>query len=55
MASELIESLDPSPLGLDEHWRLELKRRVAAYEAGEAKTFAVEEVFEEIDREFGWK
>jgi putative addiction module component (TIGR02574 family) len=51
LAEELLESveseIDPAARAA---WEAEIKRRVAAYERGEAKLIAAEEVFERARR-----
>jgi putative addiction module component (TIGR02574 family) len=44
LIGSLTESPDP---GVEEAWRLEIRRRVAAYERGEAVLYDVEEVMDE--------
>jgi putative addiction module component (TIGR02574 family) len=47
----LLDSLSDSPdLAVEEAWRLEVKRRVAAYERGEAILYDAEEVLAEAKR-----
>ncbi|HQY10421.1 MAG TPA: addiction module protein [Burkholderiaceae bacterium] len=44
----LIESMDDNPdPAVEEAWRIEIRRRVAAYERGEATLFDAEEVMAE--------
>jgi putative addiction module component (TIGR02574 family) len=47
----LLESLHESPLAeVEAAWAAEIERRVAAYDRGEAETFAAEDVFAEARR-----
>ena len=47
----LLDSLAESPdTAVEEAWRLEIRRRVAAYERGEAVLYDVEEVMAEARR-----
>ena len=47
LLDSLTESPDPS---VEEAWRLEIRRRVAAYERGEAVLYDAEEVMAEAKR-----
>lgn len=47
----LIDSLEDAPdPGVEEAWRLEIRRRVAAYERGEATLFGAGDVMAEAKR-----
>jgi putative addiction module component (TIGR02574 family) len=47
----LLDSLENAPdPGVEEAWRLEIRRRVAAYELGEATLFDADEVMAEAKR-----
>ena len=52
LALILLESLDitEDQAAVDESWRVEIERRVAAYERGEAKVIPGEDVFAEARR-----
>ena len=52
LALILIESLDitEDQAAVDESWRVEIERRVAKYERGEAKVIPGEDVFAEARR-----
>lgn len=49
LSVELLESLDPTDDGVDEAWNVEVARRIAEIERGEAELVDADEVF----REFG--
>ena len=49
LSVELLESLDPTDDGVDEAWNVEVARRIAEIERGEAELIDADEVF----REFG--
>ena len=47
----LIDSLSESPdPDVEEAWRLEIRRRIAAYERGESVLYDVDEVMAEVKR-----
>ena len=47
----LLESLHETPLAeIEAAWEQEIERRVAAFERGEVKTYAAEDVFAEARR-----
>ena len=52
LALILLESLDitEDQAAVDESWRIEIERRVAAYERGEVKVIPGEDVFAEARR-----
>jgi putative addiction module component (TIGR02574 family) len=51
LADSLLESLRDTPLAeIETAWDREIEERVAAYERGELKTFAAEDVFAEARR-----
>ncbi|MBC5766525.1 addiction module protein [Ramlibacter albus] len=41
---------DPSPAGIAAAWAVEIRRRVAAFERGNVKAYAAEDVFAEAHR-----
>jgi len=54
LALALIESLDgPADAEVEEAWRTEIERRVAAYERGEVKLVPGDEVFARLRRRLG--
>ena len=51
LADVLLESLQEAPSAeIEAAWEREIEARVAAYERGESKTFAADEVFAETRR-----
>ena len=47
----LLDSLEDSPdPAIEEAWRLEIRRRISAYERGEAELFDADEVMAEAKR-----
>lgn len=51
LAEALLESLQASPLSdIETLWNREIEARVAAYDRGEAQTYAAEDVFAEARR-----
>lgn len=50
LAQSLLESLHEPMSDIESAWAQEIERRVAAYDRGEAKTYAAEEVFAEARR-----
>jgi putative addiction module component (TIGR02574 family) len=52
LAEWLMQSLEPANEAVDAAWEAELKRRMAAIDAGEP-TIPAEEVFAEMRRRFG--
>ena len=54
LALALIESLDgPADPQVEEAWRIEIERRIAAYERGEVKLVPGDEVFARLRRRLG--
>ncbi len=54
LALALIESLDgPADPDVEEAWRVEIERRVSAYERGEVKLIPGDEVFARLRRRLG--
>jgi putative addiction module component (TIGR02574 family) len=52
---ELFASLESLTAGLDDDTRKEIERRIAALDDRDEETYSAEEVFEELEREHGWK
>ncbi len=51
LADALLQSLEPIDPDIERAWLDEVKRRLAAFEAGETEAIPAEEVFAELERE----
>ncbi len=53
LIDRLIESISPTSKEVEEAWKVEAERRIEEVRSGKVKTIPVEEVFAEIERDFG--
>jgi len=53
LVDRLLESVGPSHKEIDNLWRIEIERRVEEVRSGKAKTIPGEQVFAEIEEQFG--
>lgn len=49
LAERLLETLDTETLELSDFWRLEIEKRVAAFESGASTIHSASDVFKEAD------
>ena len=53
LVDRLLESISPSQKEIDELWKIEIERRVEEVRSGKVKTIPGEQVFAEIEEQFG--
>jgi putative addiction module component (TIGR02574 family) len=54
LAHKILGSVEPEESAeVDAAWDLEIRKRIARYDAGESKSIPASEVFEELDRRLG--
>lgn len=53
LIDRLLESISPTKKEVEEAWKVEAERRIEEVRSGKVKTIPVEEVFAEIERDFG--
>jgi putative addiction module component (TIGR02574 family) len=53
LVDELLRSLNPSEVEIDELWATEAERRVSEIESGKVKPIPGEQVFEELRKRLG--
>ncbi len=53
LIDHLLESISPSTKDIEDEWKVEAERRVDEVRTGKVKPIPVEEVFAEIERDFG--
>ena len=53
LAELLIASLEPSEIGTEAAWAVEVDRRAANWDSGQVKGVAIAQVLAEIDRRLG--
>jgi putative addiction module component (TIGR02574 family) len=53
LIDRLLESISPTNKEVEEAWKVEAERRIEEVRSGKVKTIPVEEVFAEIERDFG--
>ena len=53
LIDRLLESISPTTTEVKEAWKVEAERRIEEVRSGKVKTIPVEEVFAEIERDFG--
>ncbi|MFN0138896.1 MAG: addiction module protein [Pyrinomonadaceae bacterium] len=53
LIDHLLESISPSKKEVEEAWKVEAERRIEEVRSGKVKTIPVDEVFAEIERDFG--
>ncbi len=53
LIDRLIESISPTTKEIEEAWKEEAERRIEEVRSGKVKPIPVEEVFAEIERDFG--
>ena len=53
LIDRLLESISPTKKEIEEAWKMEAERRMEEVHSGEVKAIPVEEVFAEIERDFG--
>jgi len=53
LIDRLLESISPTTKEIEDAWKEEAERRVEEVRTGKVKTIPVEEVFAEIERDFG--
>ena len=53
IVDSLLESMQPTDKRIDELWKAEVERRIAAYEAGSIELIPGEAVFAKIHDRFG--
>jgi len=53
LIDRLLESISPTKKEIEEAWKVEAERRMEEVHSGKVKAIPVEEVFAEIERDFG--
>jgi putative addiction module component (TIGR02574 family) len=53
LLDRLVESISPTEKEIEEAWKVEAERRIDEVRSGRVKPIPVEEVFAEIERDFG--
>jgi putative addiction module component (TIGR02574 family) len=53
LIDRLLESISPTNEEIEEAWKAEAERRIEEIHSGKVKPIPVEEVFAEIERDFG--
>ena len=53
LIDRLLESISPTKKEVEEAWKVEAERRIEEVRSGKVKTIPMEEVFAEIERDFG--
>ena len=53
LIDRLLESISPTKKEVEEAWKMEAERRIEEVRSGKVKPIPVEEVFAEIERDFG--
>ena len=53
LIDRLLESISPTKKEVEEAWKVEAERRIEEVRSGKVKPIPVEEVFAEIERDFG--
>lgn len=53
LVDRLLESISPANKEIEEAWKVEAERRIEEVRSGKVKTIPVDEVFAEIERDFG--
>lgn len=53
LVDRLLESIGPSQKEIDDLWKIEIERRVEEVRSGKVKTIPGEQVFVEIEEQFG--